>query len=90
MDIDRIRTTVEWLEAMSTDTQFLQIKNLCQNNGVWTVPDDPRQYNPVLFEISLWQVSCFADDAKDLPKNWLKAALNILEANDAEAAQCSA
>ncbi|WP_136440352.1 hypothetical protein [Pacificoceanicola onchidii] len=79
LDIPRIQAASELLSQISPDAQLIQLQNLCENNGIWTVPDDHSRYSPVLFEVSLFGVPAIADTAEDLPRNWLRAAGNILK-----------
>ncbi len=78
LDIHRIQGALDLLDDISIEGQLLQLKNLCENNGVWSIPENPNDYNPVLFEISLFGVSASAADIEELPTNWKRAANNIL------------
>ena len=80
LDIPLIKFALETLTNCSPDARLLTLKNLCQNNGIWTVPDDPDRYNPVLYEIEAVGVPATADQPEDLPRCWMKAASNILKA----------
>ncbi|WP_299686726.1 hypothetical protein [uncultured Tateyamaria sp.] len=85
-DIPRIRATVDLVESIAPEDRLLHMKNLCVNNGIWTVPEDPKKYAPVLFEIGLFGVSAISGDVAQLPRNWLFAARNVLEQHAQEAA----
>ena len=79
-DFTAIRFAVETIERMSPDSRLLALKNLTENNGIWTIPERSDCYVPVLFEISLYGVTAIADDPDRLAPNWLKAANAILRA----------
>jgi hypothetical protein len=78
LDTARITAAVELLEQVSPEARYLQLRNLCVNNGLWCVPEDPRDYRPVLFEVHLFGVTAIAPDPEELPANWLRAARNML------------
>ncbi len=78
-DFAAIRTAVELLEQITPEGRFLALKNLCVNNGIWTIPENPECYNPVFFEIGLHGVPATSTDPDQLVPNWLKAAHAILE-----------
>ena len=79
LDIDRIAATRDALLSCSPQNRLLALQNLCENNGVWTIPQDSSRYSPVLYEISLFGVAAIADDVQRLPDNWLRACANILQ-----------
>lgn len=86
IDIQRISAALELLCQISADTRLLQLKNLCINNaGIWAVPENPKDYSPVLYEIQLFGVPAIAGDPAELPHNWCKAARSMLEAMPAAA-----
>ena len=78
LDIPRIEAALDALTRCTPDARLLALKNLCENNGTWTVPERPGTYSPVLYEISLFGVTAIADDIERLPHNWRLAARNIL------------
>jgi len=85
LNIPLIRDAHELLCMIEADSRLLHLKNLCENNGTWAVPEDPLQYRPVMYEVQLFGVAANAATAEALPTNWMRAAQNILEAIDAEA-----
>ena len=84
LDFRRIAEVLALLEGCSPDAQLLHLKNLCENNGVWTVPEDQSRYSPVLYEVSLFGVPAISNDIERLPDNWQRAARNILRGLPAE------
>lgn len=86
IDTQRIGAVLELLGRIEADTRLLQLKNLCINNdGIWAVPENPKDYSPVLYEIQLFGVPAIAGDPAELPKNWCYAARNMLKAMPAAA-----
>lgn len=79
LDIPRIQAARAQLTGISPTAQLQQLQSLCETDGIWTVPDDHSRYSPVLYEIQLFGVPAIADTATDLPRNWLRAADNILK-----------
>lgn len=81
VDIPRVQETLVLFSRVSPEAQMLQMKNMCNNNdGIWAIPENPKDYQPVLYEMSLFGVPAIANDPNDLPNNWRRAAQNILEA----------
>ncbi|KHQ51229.1 hypothetical protein [Mameliella alba] len=79
IDHNRIAAAIELLAQVSPEARLLQLRNLCVNNGLWCVPEDARDYAPVLFEVQLFGVPAVAETPGELPTNWLRAARRILE-----------
>lgn len=79
-DINKLRATLDLLRPMDAEAQLLAMKNLCENNGVWSIPSDHTLYSPVMYEISLWGISASATAIDELPTNWQRAARNFLNA----------
>lgn len=86
IDVATLRGAVDLLEQVDPDARLSALENLAINNGTWSVPEDPRGYHPVIFEIQILGVPALSDTAEQLPANWLKAARNILNAAATEAA----
>ncbi|WP_147112161.1 hypothetical protein [Tateyamaria sp. syn59] len=92
LNIPRIEFALTFLSDCNPDHRLLALQNLCENNGVWTIPQDRSRYSPVLYEVSLFGVAAISDDIQHLPDNWQRAARNILrslptEDGDKEAEQ---
>lgn len=84
LDFDRIQAALDCLTNCSSDAQLLALKNLCENNGIWTIPQDHSHYSPVLYEVSLFGIPAMSDDVERLPDNWMRAARNILRGPPSE------
>lgn len=78
IDVPRIELALDCLSDCSPESQLLALQNLCENNGVWTIPQDHSRYSPVLYEVSLFGVPAISDDIDRLPDIWQRAARNIL------------
>lgn len=78
LDRDRIAGAIDLLQRVTPDARLTALRNLCVNNGVWTVPDGDSEYSPVLFEVQLFGVAALADTADDLPRLWILAATATL------------
>jgi len=91
IDIPRVRATLMLLDDISPDARLIHLENLCVNNGTWPFPPNHSAYRPVLYEISLFGVSAVADDIDALPRNWQRAARNILQSllGKSPAGQCA-
>lgn len=80
IDLPRLQSALDLLQRCSHEGRLLQLKNLVLNNGgIWTVPEAPCGYTPVLYEAQLFGVPAFADRDQDLPVNWMRAARNLLD-----------
>jgi hypothetical protein len=77
-DLPRINAALTLLRNVSTEAQLLHLKNLCINNGTWTIPENHADYSPVLYEVTLFGVHAISDVIETLPNNWMRAADNIL------------
>lgn len=79
IDIPRVQAALSLLNDISPEARLLQLENLCVNNGTWSIPKNHSDYSPVLYEISLFGVPAVADEIDALPRNWQRAARNILQ-----------
>ena len=68
------------LTRLDGERQLNQLRRLCEEGGVWTIPPDGSAYRPALYEVSLYGVAALSDDITTLPRNWIRAAHNILHA----------
>lgn len=78
LEMNRIHDALEVLNSVSIDAQLCQLKSMCVAHGIWSVPEIPGEYSPVLYEIQLFGVPAIANDIEALPANWKRAARNIL------------
>ena len=80
INLSTIAQAVQRLEQFDRARQLSELKALCEQYGVWTIPLDGSNYSPVLYEISLFGVAALTDRIEQLPRNWIRAAKNILRA----------
>lgn len=80
----RLSGTLDLLERIAPENRMSHFASLCRDNGLWTIPETApagaRNYNPVLFEVSLFGVFAAAGDVAELVPNWCRAARNTLRA----------
>lgn len=77
---NHIASALDLMQRISPEARLLQLKNLAvNNNGIWTIPDDPSAYSPVLYEVSVFGVPAVVTDPADLPRCWMQSARNILD-----------
>ena len=58
-----------------------------QNGGRWDLPaENAEEYNPTLKEVQVFGVFAMAHDVEDLPRHWMRAAMNILSEIEGNAA----
>ena len=77
----RIAAAKEVLQIAGLKQRMNHLKVLCLAHGIWTVPENPDDYSPVWFEVSLFGVSAQAADPAQLPYNWCLAARRVLDAH---------
>jgi len=84
LDVALVFFALDLLPYITPDHRLLSLKNLVVNNGgIWAVPDNPADYQPVLYEISLGGIPAIAPNPEALPANWMRAANNTLNAIEA-------
>ncbi|WP_171178621.1 hypothetical protein [Ruegeria sp. HKCCD8929] len=85
LDLNRIRLAVDTLANTSISGCLDKLKLLIiKHGGRGDLPSERiGEYNPLIKSAELFGVYAMAEDAAELPKNWLIAARNILSA-DAE------
>lgn len=55
------------------------------HGGRWDLPSDARGiYQPALISLQVFGVHAMADNLDELPRNWMRAAANILDAQGRE------
>jgi len=92
-NMQRLRGTIEVLRTVSPEGQMLALRNLATDNGGrYDLPserlgaDGQPVYMPLLLSVSVFGVYAMSDNIDELPKNWILAATNILEADETGAA----
>ncbi|MCA0905156.1 hypothetical protein LCM27_01955 [Ruegeria marisrubri] len=83
LDIPSIKLVVEALEQCHPSRKLVALQHIANHNGGrLDVPSVNGQYVPLISSIELFGVYAMAEDVEDLPKNWIKAATNILQADE--------
>lgn len=85
LDLNRIDLAVDTITRTSPAQRLAVLKSLIiKNGGRWDLPSERiGDYDPLIKSAEFFGVYAMAEDAAELPKNWLIAARNILAA-DAE------
>ncbi|MEM7734042.1 MAG: hypothetical protein AAF280_14840 [Pseudomonadota bacterium] len=90
LHVGRLRGVIEILEKLDPSARLEALKKLITNNGgTWDLPsqkigaDGNPIYMPALMSLNLFGVYAMAEVLEELPRNWMKAAQNILDANKA-------
>lgn len=88
LNFDLIEVVALLLKEIPPESRLLALQNLCINNGgTWDYSiSQPYLAQPCLFEIRVLGVPAMADDRDRLAENWLRAASNILSAEQGAAA----
>ncbi|RYH04105.1 hypothetical protein EU805_01665 [Salipiger sp. IMCC34102] len=71
------------LELIPNEGKLEHLKNRVINTGgTWDLPSaDGETYQPLICSIQLHGIYAMAERLDELPKNWRRAALNVLEAH---------
>ena len=79
---ERIAELVAELELAPPKFRLHMLRSaVIGNGGRWDLPSDKGEsYDPVIKEIQVFGVPAFAMDAEELPRNWMRAAMNVLSA----------
>lgn len=84
LDLDRIAGAVDQLEQSVPARKLTVLRYLATHNGGrFDLPSAAGGYDPIIKSVELFGVYAMAEDAEELPKNWIKAARNILQAENA-------
>ncbi len=88
IDIPKVSGLLSELEATPTEARINILRRaVMQNGGRWDLPaEDAEEYNPTLKEVQVFGVFAMAHDVEDLPRNWMRAAVNILSEIEGSAA----
>lgn len=79
IDTISIQSAIDTLQETDIDKRVAQLKRICEENGVWNIPDDPTNYCPAMYEVLLFGIPAIAMDVEALPRNWMRAAQNVLD-----------
>ncbi len=84
IDTDRI---AELLAELDVSAQCHRLEILKQavvaHGGRWDLPSEVSGvYEPALFSLQVFGVHAMAETLDELPRNWMRAAANILDGGD--------
>ena len=81
-NIAAVSHLVTALEAISPDDRLSALKRaVLAHGGRWDLPSEHTEaYRPALVSLQVFGVHAMAASLDELPRNWMRAAGNILEA----------
>jgi len=91
IDISRVACLLDDLKVSSQETRLEILKRaVIAHGGRWDLPSDALgAYQPALISLQVFGVHAMADNLDELPRNWMRAAGNILEAHGREMTRCA-
>jgi len=81
IDISQIACLLDDLKVTPQETRLGILKHaVIAHGGRWDLPSDALGiYQPALISLQVFGVHAMADTLDELPRNWMRAAGNILE-----------
>jgi len=81
IDIAQIGCLLDDLKVTPQETRLEILKRaVIAHGGRWDLPSDVLGvYQPALISLQVFGVHAMADNLDELPRNWMRAAANILE-----------
>lgn len=91
IDISQIDDLLADLKVCRNEARLEILKRaVIAHGGRWDLPSDaPGVYQPALISLQVFGVHAMADTLDELPRNWMRAAGNILEAQGLEMTRCA-
>ena len=88
IDFQKVAGLLSDLEVAQAEARMKILRRaVMQNGGRWDLPaENPNEYDPALKEVQVFGVFAMAYDLDDLPRNWMRAAMNILSEVEGSAA----
>lgn len=82
IDIGQIACLLADLKVSSQESRLEILKRaVIAHGGRWDLPSDASGvYRPSLISLQVFGVHAMADTLDELPRNWMRAAQNILDA----------
>jgi hypothetical protein len=86
IDLAQIACLLDDLKVTLQETRLEILKRaVIAHGGRWDLPSDVRGvYQPALISLQVFGVHAMADNLDELPRNWMRAAANILDAQGRE------
>jgi len=84
IDISQITCLRDDLLVSPQETRLEILKRaVIAHGGRWDLPSDVGGvYQPALISLQVFGVHAMADNLDELPRNWMRAAANILEGSE--------
>ena len=81
-DTTALGALVDALAALPADQRLDALKRVViRNGGRWDLPSEfPGIYRPALVSLQVFGVHAMAETLEELPRNWVRAARNVLAA----------
>ena len=91
IDISQIDDLLADLKVCRHEVRLEILKRaVIAHGGRWDLPSDVYGiYQPALISLQVFGVHAMADTLDELPRNWMRAAGNILEAQGQELNRCA-
>lgn len=89
IDLSQIVDLLDDLKVAQPENRLEVLKRaVIAHGGRWDLPSDAfGLYQPVLISLQVFGVHAMADNLDELPRNWMRAAENILEGADCSRTQ---
>jgi len=83
-DTTAVSRLVAALAATPPDDRLSVLKRaVLAHGGRWDLPSEiPEDYCPALVSLQVFGIHAMAASLDELPRNWMRAAANMLEAED--------
>ena len=84
IDTGRIAELLAELEVSAQRHRLIILKRaVVAHGGRWDLPSDVSGiYEPALISLQVFGVHAMAETLDELPRNWMRAAVNIIEGGD--------
>lgn len=81
-DLDQVKSAYQILEKIIDAERLDALKDMVvASGGRWDLPSaEPGVYDPVLMSIQVFGVHAMSASIEELPRNWMRAAANMLQA----------
>ncbi len=83
-DTAALAELIDALAALPADQRLEALKRaVVRHGGRWDLPSElPGIYRPALVSLQVYGVHAMAETLEELPRNWMRAAQNVLAARE--------
>ena len=83
-DTAALAKLIDALAALPADQRLEALRRaVIRNGGRWDLPSElPGIYRPALVSLQVFGVHAMAETLEELPRNWMRAARNVLAARE--------